>query len=187
MYFVLTKNGKPRRWIDEEPFLRGISFWKGARITASVPEPLQYKLKRIRRDAEDHAPYLPSTLGTTIPLFRDDLIAMLRDCGVDNLDLYRAAVSDPENGTVYENYKAVNILGLVAAADLQGSRYVAHGAPIADVDFDALVVDESKARGLLMFRLAESVNAVIVHESVKMRLEGQFDDLNFAIPGEIAI
>jgi hypothetical protein len=188
MYFVLGKSTKPRRWMDEEPFLRGISFWKGARIDSPVPEPLQYKLKRLRRDADDHAPFMPSTLGTRIPLFRDDLIASLRACGVDNLDLYAATVSDPEDGTVHENYKAVNILGLVAVADLQASRYVTHGAPVADVDFDALVVDESKARGLLMFRLAESVNAVLVHEKVKDRLtQAGFDDLAFNIPAEIAI
>jgi hypothetical protein len=39
-----------------------------------------------------------------------------------------------------------------------------------------------------MFRLAESVNAVIVHEIVKARLTSQgFDDLSFDIPSDIAL
>jgi hypothetical protein len=38
-------------------------------------------------------------------------------------------------------------------------------------DFHALSIDESKARGLLIFRLAENITAVLVHEHVKKQVE----------------
>jgi hypothetical protein len=79
---------------------------------------------------------------------------------------------DPVAGKTYSDYKAINIIGLVAAADLSKSKYHApSGTPLIDTDFDSLAIDESKARGLLMFRLAESVNAIVVHESVRAHIE----------------
>ena len=56
------------------------------------------------------------------PLFRDDLIEVLRACGVDDLELYPVAIADTDNGRVYTHYKAVNILGVIAAADKQKSK-----------------------------------------------------------------
>lgn len=71
-------------------------------------------------------------------------------------------------GATFTNYKAVNILGLVAAADMERSVAVVHdGAPSVDVDFDRLVIDEDKTGGRKLFRLAESTNAIIVHASLR--------------------
>jgi hypothetical protein len=187
-YLVLGRNTMPRRWIDSEPYIKGVSFWKGAKITRSLPTPLAYTLEPLNPDADDHSPYMPSMLGTTIPLVREDLLRTLRKCGVDNLDAYDAAITDPDDGKVYENYKAINILGLVAAADLSKSEYVAHGEPLGDVDFDRLVLNETATKGHLMFRLAESVNAILVHQRIRDRLlkEG-FKDLAFRDPEKIAL
>lgn len=62
--------------------------------------------------------------------------------------------------------KAVNIVGLVAAADLERSVYTANGTPLIHVDFDSLVIDEARARELPLFRLAECVSAKIIHERI---------------------
>lgn len=48
---------------------------------------------------------------------------------------------------------------------------------MGDIDFVSLVIDESKATGHLLFRLAENVSAVVVHEQVKSAIEAS------AIPG----
>jgi hypothetical protein len=190
MYFILGQNTKPRRWIDDEPFLEGISFWRGAKIIKPIPSPLEYTLKRLNKHAEDHAPHLSSMMPGRIPLFREDLIAALRECGVTNVELYDAAVKDPDNGQTYTNYKAVNILGLIAAADMAKSGATVHpgGPPLIDVEFDHLEIDLTKTRGVLMFRLAEAVATVLVHAKVRDHLLAKgFDDLAFYVPREAAV
>jgi hypothetical protein len=172
MHYVLGRTPKPRRWIDDEPFINGVSFRRGAKITQTLPIPLVYTLQHMIPDADGHGPHMPSTLGAGIPLYRVDFIAALEEAGVDNLDYYDAIVKDPDNGKVYTHYKAVNILGLVAAADMAKSDAVVHeGGPIIDVDFDRLVIDDKKAAGFLFFRL----------------LKKGFDDLEFYPPGDIAL
>jgi hypothetical protein len=57
-----------------------------------------------------------------------------------------------------------------------------------DVDFDKLVLDEMKLQGLpLMFRLAESINIILVHKSVKEHLTQKgFTGLIFRKTSKIA-
>lgn len=50
-------------------------------------------------------------------------------------------------------------------------------------DIDSLVVDPAKADGALMFRLAESVNTILLHESVCDAIEAAgIDTLTFYEP-----
>ena len=94
--------------------------------------------------------------------------------GVDNLDTYNATIFDPDNGETYNNYSAVNIIGLVAAADMQASDKTIHdGVPLIDVDFDHLVLDESKVKNYTIFRLAEKTTAILVREDLKNHLVNQ--------------
>ncbi len=121
---------------------------------------------------------------TGILLMTGELVKALRECGVNNIDTYDALIRDVENNQRYDEYKAVNIIGLVACADLSASDYVAlSGSALIDVDFDSLVIDAVRAHGLLMFRLAESVNGIVVHEKVKNHLERKgFPHLDFVRP-----
>jgi hypothetical protein len=189
MYYVFRRSTKPRRWIDDEPFISGVSFLRGTPIAKSVPAPLEFTLKRLNPEATDHAPYMPSTLGTRIPLFRQDLLEALKSLGIENLDVYKAVIVDPSTGERFENYSAVNIIGTIAAADMSKSSATVHGGTaLMDVEFDQLEVDSSKARGMAMFRLAEAVGTVLVHQRVRDRLLGLgFDDLEFDSPGDVAI
>jgi hypothetical protein len=116
--------------------------------------------------------------GLMMPMFNrgilvlsDELLAALAEAGIDNLDCYEAELFNPATGKRFTNYKAVNIIGAVAAADLAKSECQVHGEPQFDVDFDSLVLDEAKTHGLLMFRLAECVTGIVVHESVKRCVE----------------
>lgn len=189
MYYIFSRNTRPRRWIDDEPFVEGVSFISGARITRTVPQPLEFTLKRINPAAEDHSAYLPATLGYEIPLLRADLIAALGECGVVNLDLYAAVISAPEMQEPITTYQAVNIVGILPVADMQKSSMTIHGsAPLTEVAFDELVVDPAQARGLLMFRLAQARGTVLVHEKVRDHLLSRgFDDLAFHEPSRAAV
>ena len=117
-------------------------------------------------------------------LFTKPMLASIEAAGVDNLETFDAILHDPATGQKYNNYKAINIVGAVAAANLGESEFEApSGSPIVDVDFDSLVIDEKKAGGLLMFRLAECVTAIMIHERVKKQLEAdEIPYLDFVEP-----
>ncbi len=115
----------------------------------------------------------------------DDVVKAIRESGVDNLETFDVRIIDSKTGEVCKDYQAVNILGLVKAADMEKSVAMAHAENgLIDTDFDSVKLDETAVQGCLMFRLAESVNAVVVHRSVKEYLEskGGFE-LTFTEPG----
>jgi len=84
------------------------------------------------------------------------------------------------------NYKVVNVVGVVAGADLGRSVYEASdGVPLIDVSFDSLAIDEKRVAGLLLFRLAESLSAIVVHDRIKKHLLARgFDMLTFRDPAK---
>lgn len=170
MYYLFNTPMFPCRWLEEWPYLPGISFWQG-KILDSVPQPLKFKLLPYDQYSADDHPDLPPYFLGRIPLFRQDLITAMESGGVDNLQYFDAEIYDPDVDQKRDDYKAVNIVGLVAAADMEKSNATVHpGGAILDVDFDGLVVDESKTHGFLMFRLAESCNAVLVNERLVKHL-----------------
>lgn len=163
------------------PDVEGVASWMDGRpITAPVPEPLAMEL-----DAE--APgVLLELYQLEMLIMTERLLAALREAGVDNLQDYALHLRDPATGQVTEGYRAVNVVGLVACADLGRSTFEAPpGAPMLDVDFDGLVIDEARAGGRLLFRLAECVSAIVVHDSVREHLLARgFDMLTFQPPSE---
>lgn len=118
------------------------------------------------------------------PLFHKALVGAIREFGVDNLEVFPVAITDRRTGEVCNDYFAVNIVGLVKAADMAKSRATSHSPDgLIDTDFDSVAIDERTPRDFKMFRLAESVNALVVHRSVKEHLEslGGFE-LTFTEP-----
>jgi hypothetical protein len=107
---------------------------------------------------------------------RDDVIEALRKAGVDNIEYYDAILENPLTGQRLLNYKAFNIIGVVSAADMEASGMMGTlGTPGATMGigdfFHSLVLDESRINGQLMFRLAEALGAIVVHESVGKAIE----------------
>ena len=165
MYYMLECYGpkyEERQAIDIVP--TGFSWMRGLEFTSPPDAPLEVLM--------DGDGIMMPMFDRGILLFRDDLIKAIESAGVDNLDCYDAVLIDPVANVRYENYRAVNIIGLVAAADLSKSEYSApSGVPLIDTDFDSVVIDEEKAMGLLMFRMAECLSAIVIHEKVKQHIE----------------
>lgn len=190
MYYVLERDGrKPGRWTTDYPFIRGVRWRRGARFTTPVPTPLEVTMKPMNPNADDHGPEIPEFFEGDFPLFRDDLIAAMKEAGVDNLDVYDAVLIDADSGARLTTHKAVNIVGLIAAADMQASNATVHtGGPVIDVDFEGLAIDEDRAAGAYIFRLAESTNAIIVHQKLRDHLLGRgFTNLRFFEPKDVAL
>ncbi|MDG9672264.1 hypothetical protein ONV78_31320, partial [Hahella sp. CR1] len=152
-------------------------------LTVPPPNPLKFTLRPYNPHSEDDSHHMPSFLNAAAPIFSDELIRALRECGVDSLDVYDLELTDPDSDQVYTHYKVVNIVSLVSAADMKRSIVSAHdltNSALYDVDFDRLVVDPGKTNGHNFFRLEESTNMLIAHESVKQQLQAKgFTDLAF--------
>lgn len=188
-YFILDRSWarNPARLPDRYPEQPGVFWFAGARFDQRIAEPVEVTLKPYRPD--DQSREIAEYIKGTIPLFRDDLIRGLQEAGVDNLDLYQAVLIDPDDGKRYTTHKAVNIIGVITAADLGRSDAIINpGGAVIDVSFNSLVVDEAKTKGVLMFRLAESPTTILVHRSVKDHLRQRgFTALRFVNPQKAAI
>ena len=136
-------------------------------ITFNVPEPILY-------DLDPKRPGNPKILydAATIPVMHISLLDALTAVGVDNLQVYDAIIRDLDKGIEYKNYKAFNIVGKISAADMDKSIMMGTSDSVMiDADFDRLVIDESKCQDQLLFRLAENMTAIIVHERIKNEVE----------------
>ncbi len=107
----------------------------------------------------------------TIALMSRRLADAIKAAGVSNVEFYDAEVQDFDTGETHATHQAFNIIGVLAVADLSRSTYQALDGPLITVDFDGVAIDADKARGALLFRLAESVNGVVVHDRVKQAIE----------------
>jgi len=179
MHYVMTCEGPyPPTMIGTSPDVAGSPWNDGHPIEAPIDEPIVYALD------PDYPGNMLALYDIAELLIRDDLLATLRRSGVDNLQVFRAIIEDPTTGSRHENYSAVNIVGVVAAADMAESVPMTAGG-MSLGGFDSLVVDETRAGDLLMFRLAEAVNAIVIHERVRTEIEAAgIPGITFWEPGE---
>jgi hypothetical protein len=167
--------------LGKQPLLPGGPWYHGRALKITVPDNLQYTLK-VRKPWYDDdelitPPSNPQVLydSKALPVMRTDMLETLQASGVDNLETFPTRLIDEVNNITYDNYVTFNIIGLVAAADLEKSELMPHspGATMLDTDFHSLVIDESKTKGLLLFRLAENCSAIMVHHSIKEAIEAK--------------
>lgn len=169
----------PTYWPDRQPDGELRTWKSSARFVHPPPQPVPIEIE------EGESGEILELYDATIGLMSRRLAQALREAGVDNIDVYDATITDLATGQVFDSHVAFNIVGAVAAADLSKSRFSAEGGPLVAVDFDRLVLDESRARGLYVFRLAESVNAIVVAPHVKAAIEAAgIDTLSFVEPGQ---
>jgi hypothetical protein len=149
------------------------SWMRGELLTMTVPEPIVYDLADDTKYEYDQIPNIRTlSKGLPIPFMRNDLYEALLAAGVDNLQVYDAVIRDLQRGVDHKNFKAFNIVGTIAAADMTASTMMGTSvSTMIDADFDRLVIDESKCHGHLLFRLSENITAIIVHESIKKEVE----------------
>src|SRR5207302_11238489 len=120
-------------------------------------------------------PYQPLHLNANDSMImQKSMLAALREACVDNLDAYETVIRHPKTAFVTHDYVACNLIGLVSAVNIARSKVVGGSSDhLLDTDFDGLVIDETRARGLLMFRLAENTTGVVVHEKIRRQLESR--------------
>jgi hypothetical protein len=183
-YYMLACYGTPpgnRAQVAVVP-VRRQEWDAGRRFAKPVTEP-------VRATVINRGPMVSMFHGGGL-LMTDKLVQALREAGVDNLDTYAAEIVNPRTKETWTNYLAVNIVGAVSAADMAksatGPMMEDDLSPgLIDVPFEGVVIDEKRAGGMLMFRLAEAINSIVVHDNVKRQLEASgFEDLTFVEPEE---
>jgi hypothetical protein len=141
----------------------GVPWTMGVRYPETVSGPVVCKLhpKRGRK--------MRDVFLVDVPLFSQKILQCLQDLGIGNLELYDAEIHSPE-GEVFAGYKAVNIVGTLACADLSQSEYLPDSEPPM-MAFSKLVIDEEKARSMDIFRLAEDTLYILISERVHSALD----------------
>lgn len=169
-YYMLTcyqSDGLSFKNIESYPRFEGIDSWLlGRPIAIEIPQPIQLQWS----DDTEGAP--KKMYDANIPLAHKDIVASLKKAGVTNLQLFSTEIIDRQSNQVTRDYFAVNVLGLIAAADLANSEYRdPTGRGLIDMDFESLTIDPSKTMGAKLFRLAECVSGLVIAESVKNQLQ----------------
>jgi hypothetical protein len=147
---------------------RGDGWMLGRKFTGQIKEPLEVEALA-DFDAGIIMPFYP-----TPPIMRRDLYDAVRSAGVDNIDAWDAVLRKEDGTILSTDYKAVNILGAVSAANPEGTVFTPDvPSRLIDASIESLQIDDHRARGLLMFRLAEYMGAVVVHLTVKAAIQGK--------------
>ena len=161
----------------------GIESWFGGHRFSTEPEtPVVLEILE-GYESRPLKEFFPSEM-----LMRDELVETIRSAGVDNLDVYDAVIRNRKHGRDHTGYKAVNVIGVLAAADGEGTEYFAENpSRLVDADIMSLQIDGLKTGGALMFRLAETVTGLVVHEKVKRAVEAAgFPNMVFHHPADWA-
>lgn len=141
-------------------------FWNaGQRFTVTLPEPLPFKQSIYGGN------FIGDYFDPVIPVMRDSLLKTLNAAGVDNIQSWEATILTKDE-KLLRGFRAINIIGLIKCADLTKSKHKVRNLDLpGGVRFRSLVIDESLTGGALLFRLYEAPHAVLVHDSVKTKIE----------------
>ena len=157
-----------------------INFRGGAIIGDTLPLPLIFTTGHSAHEQPKGMHNL------VVPIMSALFLTALRHAGVSNLQCFPAELRSSADGTVWKNYSAVNIVGLISCADLTRSESThiidrpGEGA-LPLMAFENLKVDSARAGEALLFRLAESPGTVIIAGSVVEYLRAQRSDDEWGI------
>lgn len=105
------------------------------------------------------------------PVVSEEFLEALREAGVDNIVAYDVEIVSDDGSVTHHGYKAINIIGLVKAAGPETE--FTGDSRLIDASMDSLQIDPSAPGAALMFRLAENISAIVVHEQVKRAIEAR--------------
>lgn len=178
MYYVLKCQDPDQGYIarveyrDDDPF----RFWNTGEC---FDEPLEIPLRATV--LSDPQTVLPELWETPLPMMTVRLYEALSWLGVRNLDVYPVELVDGRSGRLIDGYLAFNLIGAIAATDSLRTQYAPDTTErMSSADIDHLAIDPARTQGARMFRLAESVSAIVVCSTLKDGLEAAgFNTLSF--------
>ncbi len=104
-------------------------------------------------------------------IFSNKAVELLKAMNIENIELIDFEIYDPEQDKIYDDYKVVNIVGVVDCVDLDRSnlRFYQSG----NIKFiRKLALDESKIpEEVKIFRLEKFKLLIVVHDDIKKAFE----------------
>lgn len=185
-YWMLECRRDPERGgrsIEAWPDFPGVPSWVGGvPIEAKLPVPIV-----LHWDPEDEAGPAQPLYKAGIPMMTRGLHEALIATGVDNLQSFPVEIRSKSTAEVNRDFVAFNVVGLVRAVDWDKTPPRAPGTPeMFAAGLNGVVLNEAAAHGLLLFRLAENVGAIVVHDRLRTELDGRFPGLKFVAPEDWA-
>src|SRR5215471_129455 len=135
-----------------------ISFNAGEPLPADLALPITFSI-----DTDSEGRVMPTLFAVPTLIARESFVELLRSVGVSNFDAYPARITNPESSELISDYRVVNILGLVAAANLARSESFELGPGLRVID---RIVLKGTRMPEQMFRLAEDPMQIIVSDRV---------------------
>lgn len=179
-YFILSSKDPDRMLLYSMPDLPDDmedSWLSGHPFSIEPDQPIHIEIQE-GYESKNLLPYFDEP-----PVVSQAFYDALLEAGVDNIIPYDVVLQSEDQSVLHKGYKAINIIGLVKAAG-PGTVYLGDSR-LVDASIESLDVEPRSIKGLLMFRLAEDVSAVVIHEKVKNHLESKgFKSLVFTDPGE---
>jgi len=184
-YFVLRARPSPPSVagymeIEDSIDLPGFKGWRSGVPARRTPEGAVV-IAALPRDGYAGAPNDFSDM--SVPLVSARFKQALVSAGVDNVTYYPVQLRNSATGQDYEFF-AFNLIGLLSVADFAASQIdSADGSFVGDSEVSALVIDETRCRGLKMFRMKEKFSTILVHKDVKDAVESAgIDTVTFLNP-----
>lgn len=169
-YFVMTSRcPEGQMLLDDLPAVgrgAGQEWIEGSLFAQPPAEPVRVQ---ISTDYEE-APVILDWVDVP-PVMSVRFYEALLAAGIDNLQAFDAYIESEDGNKHIEGYKAVNIIGVVSLASPETKFSPDYPSRLIDTHIDELKPDVSRARGLSIFRLAESLGHVVVSDRVKAHLE----------------
>ena len=164
MYYIITQNLSDFSFVSLLGHTKksGSHLWvSGKPLTELYSDDTFYVESSMGTDTE-----LPDFFDSVAPLMSQRLFKALNDLGVDNLVSYPVKIKNKGTGETFDNYLAVNVIGLVDAINIGASD-------IEDEDtFHSTVIDENKTMGMLCFRLFHGPTLLMIRDDIANTLIG---------------
>jgi hypothetical protein len=131
----------------------------------AMPDPSAGKVLTLELSLES-GEFRGSIIEGFLTLYHKSLKKALTEQGVDNIDYFPVQLHDQNTEKMDGSYFLANILGLIDCVDM-GKSKVKMWKSGNGFRFESMVIDESKTRGLKIFRLKDDPTKVIINEQLK--------------------
>lgn len=138
-----------------------IGFFRGEMINQEELPALNFSMNFPRNES------LPHLLGDVIPLVSPEFLEIIKLQKINNFQVFPAKITNSEIDYTIRNYYAFNVLGVVAAADMNTSKFDTimegddEGVETPLVLFKEVALQKDKVLGFDLFRLAEQPSKII--------------------------
>lgn len=112
---------------------------------------------------------MPDFFDSSVPLMSEKMVQILVSLGIDNFDSYPVIIKEENTNKEWNNYLAINFIGLVDAIDHEKSNI----DETDDYIFHSVVIDENRTMNLECFYLTNGPKYLVVREKIAKALMGK--------------